>query len=73
MEERGGLLQIQRIHGGVESGMNGLLFAEPHGVDLSQGHRTVRARGAAEARVMEVSARAHIHARYVASTAITVA
>jgi hypothetical protein len=74
VEERGGLLQIQRVHAGVESRMSGLSFPpKPDGVELAQGRRAAHPRGVAEASVVEVSGGAHIHTRDVASTAVAVA
>jgi hypothetical protein len=73
MEEPGGLFQIQRVHDSVESRMDGLLFPEPSGIELAQGHRAGRPRRVAEASVVEGSVWAHIHARNVASAAIAVA
>jgi hypothetical protein len=73
VEERGGLFQIQRVHYGVESRMNSLLFPEPQSIESAQGRRAASPRGVAEASFVEVSAWAHIHTRNVAPAAVAVA
>ena len=69
VEEHGGLFQIQGIHHSVESRKNNLLFPEPQSIESAKSGRA----WAAEASVLETSARAHIHTRDVASAAVTVA
>ena len=73
VEERGGLMQVQRIHGGVESRMDCLLFQGPQGVELAQAVAVLCPGGATEDGVMDVSGRAHIDTRNVASSTVTVA
>ena len=73
MEERGGLVQVQRVHGGVESGMDSPLFQGPQRIELVQAVAALRPCGANEAGVVEGSGRAHIDTRNVTTTAVTVA
>lgn len=80
VEERGRLFQIQRVHDGVASRMNGrLVQVQAEGVvraqdiESAQGVGPPRARRLFEASVVNLSARAHIYTRDVASAAVAVA
>ena len=73
VEERGGLVQVQCLHGGVESVMDGPLFQGLQGVELAQPVAVLCPEGAAEAGAVDVSGRAHIDTRNVAPAAVTVA
>ena len=73
VEERGGLVQVQRVHCGVESGMDSPLFQGPQRIAPVQAVAALRPCDANEAGVVEGSGRAHIDTRNVASTAVTVA
>ena len=73
VEEYGGLLQVQRVHRGVESRMESPLFQVPQGIELAQVVAVLCPRGAIEGGVVEVLGRAHIDTRNVTTTAVTVA
>jgi hypothetical protein len=73
VEERGGLVQIQRVHGGVESRMDRPLFQGPQEIELAQAVAVLCPGLATEAGVVDVSGRAHIDTRNVASATVTVA
>ena len=73
VEERGGLVQVQRVHGGVESGISSPLLPCTQEVELAQDMAVLRPRGAIEGSVEEILGRAHIDTRKVASATVTVA
>ena len=73
VEERGGLVQVQRVHDGVESRMESPLFQNPQGDELAQAVVVLWPEGAIEVSVVEISGRAHIDTRDVAPAAVTVA
>ena len=73
MEEHGGLFQVQRVHGCVESRMDSPSSQGPQGVELAQTLARLRPIGAIEVSVVETSGRAYINTRDVASATVTVA
>jgi hypothetical protein len=72
VEERGGLVQVQRVHGGVESRIDSPLFQDRQGVELARAVAVLCPREAIEADGVELSGGAHIDTCNVTSTAVTV-